>query len=547
MAKIPDATAFGTRPSIDPGGRRQIIAMPGGEGLAGPIRQAAAAQAGYAATAGQGLESLAGAAFKIAQANEHLLEVRRKVQVDSAVTRAAADLKVFTLDLKNDPNVETYGKQFEDRSKQIFDTYSKGLDQQGAAEFQARFEPLTLDQALTVRQLGNNKLIDQSVAGLDQNLEEMAQLASRSNSKAEYDKLVANGALSVDKMVKAGIISAEDGGKRIRAFQGRLDEVKVMQLISDNPGQATKILANPDMFTHIDPLRRESLSNSAFSRTLQMMSLSNSIADRNERLADKQLKRVSDATAKDGWDLWSKGQLTPDWLNANKSKLDQGDYTGLVKAQRGEDSGIDDPHTISDLTTRAATEDVTADANRALAAGLLKTGTYRSIISSNRTLLNDDRPASPYKSARERVRGSLDQGALLIGPAQLAGKIAQQNALTEFDAWAETNSQADRATYMQEAEAVIKRYQAIGFDQISLTQGLPRYYTGTRESLTPQALDQAARQAVSEHDAGRMSEAQLVEELQKIKNWRVILTMKAGPTTTPKNPPAFNPAKPGGK
>jgi hypothetical protein len=542
VAKLPDATAFGQRPDIQPGGRRQTIALPGGEGLAAPIRRAASAQAGYAAKAGEGLESLADAAYKTAIVNERLLAVRRGAQVDSAVTRAAADMKVFVLDLKNDPDVETYGKRFEERSKKISEVHSKGLDKQGLAEFQGKYESLLLDQALKVREIGNTKLIDQSVAALDQNLEETAQLASRSNSKTEYDKLVTNGVVSVDKMVRAGIISAVDGGKRVRAFQGRLDEVKVLQMISDNPGQATQMLANPKMFTHLDPLRRESLTNSAVSRSLQLMNLSNAINDRNERLAEKKLKQQSDLAAKDGWDLWRQGGLTADWLDQNKPRLDQGDYVALTKAFTGED-GRDNPAVVADLTERLTTQDIVPDAGRALANRDITVNTYESLVGKNRSALADDRPASPYKSARTRVQVSLDPGQLLVGPAASAGKVAQQNAMAEFDAWAEANPQADRTAYQQEAEAVVKRYQVIGFEQMSLTQGLPRFFTGTRDSLSVGDIDAAERQALEAFDNGKFTRDQLTEELQKIKNWRGILTMKGG-NTSPKPTGRPNAAKP---
>jgi hypothetical protein len=266
MARLPDATAFGARPGIDPGERRRTIAMPGGEGLAAPLQRAAGSFKSYASEAGKGAASLSDAAFKFAIANERLLQQRRATEVDSAVTRAAGDMKVFTLDLKNDPNVETYGKRFEEQAKKVTAAYTKGMDEQGLAAFQTKFDSLLVDHALKVRELGNIKLMDQSIARLDQTLEETAQLAAQANSKSEYDQLLAHGEASVDGLVQGGILSAVDGGKRVRNFQGRLDEIKVMQEITANPGRAANMLANPKMFTHLDPFRRQALLNGAHSQ-----------------------------------------------------------------------------------------------------------------------------------------------------------------------------------------------------------------------------------------------------------------------------------------
>lgn len=245
------------------------------------------------------------------------------------------------------------------------------------------------------------------------------------------------------------------------------------------------------------------------------------------------LQALHDGIAKDGWDLASQGKLTYQWVEENKTNLDKSDFTALVKEATGTGATKDDPNALIDLQTKLGKEDISGFAASDVKAGLITTGTYNAMMDKNRSLFGGaNEIPTPYKGGREYLSKSLDPGAL-TGSAQQFLRVAQAGALQEFDDWALQNPNASRADFDSQAQAIAKRYQVMNYQQTSLALGLPQFYSGNRDALTTKDIDAAEAKALAEKDAGRWSDAQLMNELRKLQNWRAVLNQGGGPTLPP--------------
>lgn len=322
----------------------------------------------------------------------------------------------------------------------------------------------------------------------------------------------------------------QNGGKpgmtagEFSAMWGRKFDSPSTSTVPDDGTRAFSPTGTPVDF--LDPKKRFDLYRQAQAKVEEQTRAQIAAQEKAERDAEKILKFEADEFAKEGWDRKAAGNLTVDWLQQNRSVFSEPDYRALLHAATSEDTIIEDNETVIDLRTRLDLEDVSVDAARALREKKIKVSTYTAIVGQNRSALKDDQPESPYKSGRELVRATLDPTNLVTGAAAQIAKAGMANALSEFDDWSVANPKATRQEYQTEARAIIQRYQIVSYEQMSLSQGLPRMYRGTRGEMSVEALDAAESETIQQLDSGRLSEAQASQELQKIENWRAILRAK---------------------
>jgi hypothetical protein len=517
------------------GGGRRAVAAP----TAADVQQVRIARdpgvraspAAFGAGTGEGLQQaatgLADFGGSMAKASDKLLTARRRLGVSTATTRATADMRAFVLDLEQDTDVETYGTRFEERAKQAFATYGGGLDALGQAEFRANFEALSLEQAYQVRKLANGRLVDQTTATLDQSLDDSARLAASSGSEKEYADLVTQATRSIEEAELSGIITAEDAGKRRRAFAGRLDEVTAMQEISADPAKAVERLTDPELFPNLDPKRRQAMLDSAISKADIAQRRSAAEAERQDRLAEKRMNEEGEGLLKETYDLMDAGATpTTDQLDALKHHegVSPSEYRGILTSLEKDGTVEDDPATIAYLMPRLHDEDVSQELTLALDEGMLKPETYRTLFNQNKTNLSDNRPDSPFKSGRGFLKAALDPGQLGGDPVlRQALTLAQANASADYDTWFEANQEATRAQAMEQAKGLMEQYQNVAFDQMRLALPRPRGYAGAKQGVSMEAVERARDALATEIQSGRLTDEQAAREIDQLNVWERIL------------------------
>ena len=470
------------------------------------------------------------------QRAEQATELNR---VNSATARRLSDLE---LSFEGDTEFETLQERFNTGAQDIRDELRATITDRAVRQtFDKKFEDLRLAKEINIRRTAQRLQVDRGVADLDRSINSFADLAATAKNHVERQLLIDNARVAITNAEAAGFITAENAGVRARRFLSRLDEAQVRALTSTDPGAAVEALAGGKLFRNIDPLRRQTLFDTAIRQADAERKDRVRQADKAERDAEKLQKAIGEELAKEGFTLLADNALTNRWLDINRDKLEKSDFRALQAAVTGAAAPADDPEAVIDLTTRLDQEDIAPAAAQYLRRGELTIGTYQSMVTRNRTLRADDRPASPYRSARERVRVSLDPGQILSGAAAQIARIGQSSAMAELDAFAEANPQATRLEFNREAEAVIDRFQLLNFDQMKIALGLPRFFDGRRDDLSLDDVDAAEREAVRAFDEKRLTPDGLEQELRKLRNWRVILSKKPA---APRTDRATNPARP---
>lgn len=453
---------------------------------------------------------------------------RQRAELADANMKGATALADLELELERDTDFATQPERFKQRSQELRQSIADGI-QDGAVRglFQQDFDKLALSKSVSVRRDAFKRENDDARAKLDANLDTYAELAGKSRNDQEYADIVTMARMEISNKAEAGYITREDAGKRERGFASKLDEVQVRKLMLADPEAAMNRLMSGE-FAGLDETARTRLTETAIRKYDSRQAELGRQADRAERLAEKRLKAEGDALAKDGWDMLAGGNLSVEWIRENKAKLSETDFRSLMHAATTEDAKQDDVETVIDLRSRVDTDDISTDAARALREGKIRTGTYNSLVEKNRSAQRDDQPASPYKSSRDLIRQTLDPTNLVTGPAAQIAKSGMASALVDYDEWAIANPRATRQEHLDEARATIQRYQIVNYEQMSMSQGLPRYFKGARSEMSMERLDQAEAETMRQFDARAMSQSQATQELQRIENWRGILRAKPG-------------------
>lgn len=468
-------------------------------------------------------------------------EARAAVELMKANTAATRELDDLSFNIEREGDWRAGAQRFDQGAQAAIAKHAQSIgDENTRTAFQAHAQSLAESRRVSLRNSLFRQEAGDAVAALDDTLEAQARTAAGAANPLVRDQAIASGAGAIKTLRDGGYIAPVEAGTKLRQFKSRIDETEIRSVLTEDPAAAVRVLNDPRMLPNMLPDKRVMLLDMAIRRQDSLVRAEEARQSRLDRDAERVLKQAGEDAAKDLWARWAKGgqlgagnvaqpALTVADIDARRKVLSQGDYTALVKQVRGDD-GRDDKDTIAGLTLRLDREDVESDAYNALKRGDLTSTTYRDIVSKNRIALKDDRPASPYKSGRELVNTTLKPPELLgQGAAQDAARAAQAQALVEFDNWSDANKGASRAASIEEAQGIIRRYQVIQFDTMSLGVGLPRAYRGDRRAIAAGDLDVAERETLDGLDAGAVTKEQAAQELRKIGAWREILARKAAP------------------
>ena len=233
----------------------------------------------------------------------------------------------------------------------------------------------------------------------------------------------------------------------------------------------------------------------------------------------KLAKAGSDAVSKQGIDLDAKGQLTPEWLHANRDVLSLEQYRYFSDQMGGGPGGAEksNPRVFSDLLSRTIRgDDVSADAQGALLHGQLSKTDYASIVDK----VAATRPGYARRGV-DYLNQALDPGQLNPDPAAHQSKA---NALADWDEWVSAHPKADDNQAREAMTSIGQHYAIVGSNQTTLLMRAPRYLVGTRTAPDLPATSAATLKA---YQAGEISRDQFEREATLLSQYRSTLKAQA--------------------
>jgi hypothetical protein len=369
-------------------------------------------------------------------------------------------------------------------------------------------------------------------------MRELTDLAPRiaaAPDEASRRQLVETGIAAIDARVASGAIAADAGERMRQGFLSGIDEARVRRLLTDAPGQAVRLLGDDRQFPSLTPERRASLLDTATRRADGEADRALRAADLADRRAERTARGAADRAAVDflgRLDAARRGEADADGvpvplpsradLDRHRDHMSPAEYRAMLAELNDRAPERDSPDAIADLQPRVHSDDpgvFRRDAARALSQGLITAGTYRSLLQQNEAARRDDAPASAYRSGRAFVADALDPG-MVIGNEWQRGALttARQNALADFDTWAEQNPRATREQAVEKARELAARYRQASTDQSRVSLPRPYGFMGDRSRVDERALRAAAAALLARQ--GTMSPAEFVREEQIIQAWR---------------------------
>jgi hypothetical protein len=477
------------------------------------------------------------ARFKEAERAQKLMVAQGKM------TRDLADLEI---EFQRDTDWQTMPARYEQRTRQMLDGYREayGADPVVFGMLSRDFQRSQLRGFVDVSRLARTRQVEAGKADLETTLEAYSQILATTSDPLRTAEVEGRARAAIQGMVSSGLIGADDGQKRERQLYDRIAQTRAIAMIRDNPDEAFRRLSdeNDPAFRRMDPKTRESLLTQANNRATTLANEAARLSDRAERQAERRLRTEGDRLMKDIEARIDNGEtISEDELTRlqRHGGISPAEMRILRRALR--DGPVQsDPQTYMDLKRANVVdtpEDFERKARAAVDAGKLKLSDYSALVNQNRSDNRGDAPPSPYKSGRELVSQTLDPGAIFQGSAAAIGRTAQAQAIVEFDNWAQANPRATRSDAITEAQAVIRRYQVIQFENIAIALGQPQFITGGRDQITLPALDAAEREVLRRLDAGTLTRAQADQEIRKIEGWRTIRSREAAAPPPSRNTP----------
>jgi hypothetical protein len=331
----------------------------------------------------------------------------------------------------------------------------------------------------------------------------------------------------LDAMIDRQDLPADKAAELKRQSQLKLTDAYLGGLMIDDPEAVEAIVAGGTLDEYMDPADKPAWLAKAKSRAESQLQTQLALADRADRLAEQEVRKRGDATAKDLWGKFADGKLTRDDIDAARDLLDPHDYRALVTATVRPGADRDNPQAISAIEDAVGAPDFLATLDGALDRGEITTATYRSYRNIGRNLGAETVAGTAYAMTYGTIKNSLGSGGFLFGNNSEAARQATRNALQEFDLWAREHPDAPMAEFDLVGRKMVDRYRAFTWDAMSAGTGLPAFYSGTRDGLTGPQIDQAEITALYAFDTGAYSREQFLFELKKLNDWREILKRKA--------------------
>jgi uncharacterized membrane protein len=438
----------------------------------------------------------------------------RALKVAQRSTNASMELEEFVFGLKQDRD---YGTQY-DRYQQFVGDLDKKYKREFAGDglaydtWKAEFGQFAFKKGFGVRSDALTGHIDQQKAGLTFNLSQLSELAVAGDEEQQaLVKTKAN--LLLQNAYNSGVLTAEETAKGTLDFQDEVTGAQVRKDILDDPDNAA------------DKLLQGQYSGLSGEKQMMWLEKANQQSEANlrkqisqqERLTKEQRraeKAVAENMSKAGDKLLAAGELTEEWIEANRDDIDPEDYRYFYKSLRSGDNAATDPVVYSDLRQRASNgDDVREVAREELRKGRLKTMDYERLV--NRSERNAGSASVPnwYKRGEQYIGRSLQVSDVNPDPAAAQRQAA---AMNDWQDWADANPSATNDDAQKTYKRIVNEYALLNYQDMTLTKRWPQYGVGSRDAIDVQASMQST---VDAFKRGEITQDEFEKQAALLKDW----------------------------
>jgi hypothetical protein len=319
-----------------------------------------------------------------------------------------------------------------------------------------------------------------------------------------------------DDAITASGVPIDVADKMRRNGKDQLAVSLAQGMIRRNPFQALQSLQTDARFTTLDPDKLESLirsSESAIQHKAAMADHAAAQSERNRRL-------MGDQVSKEGWDLLSKGQMTEEWMDANRAVLDGSDYKMLRQGMQ-EGGGTSSREAQIDIMQKIyggvdATEDIMARLrNNEITPQLA------------RSYLDENKDMSPVKQSKSFITQYLKPSD--INPSAVQAQ-SYAEAMAEFNRLYAENPKQDP---MELARKVVQRNALADMQNITAVAPLPspQYTVGNRNELdikaTKKKIWDAFKKKYNGDQAAMKQDKDFLREMRNLKAFEDAYTRNA--------------------
>jgi len=388
------------------------------------------------------------------------------------------DLGKLENDLAKDPNYATHPALFEQGVKDLQRKYQTSVGPNVWKRFQLLFGEFAAHTGQKIQGNAFKKQVDASRAELTTGLDQLTRSYGEATSEEERERIKDIAKEIIEGRAATGIISQVDATNRLRSFTSGITEGQVRMDLFLDP-EATEAALLKGGYKELTPEKRVIWLERATAKVEAENALKVRMLDSAEKTNAKALKKVEEQTAKDGYELLAKGQLSLQWIVGNEGKLSKSDYKTLLDKAVGDDADEDNDDVVADLYTRVATEDVEADAIAALKRGDIKRATMSAILSRNDKMRGAKGPKQSYKRAQSYISTSLGVNEMANLPGQ---RRRLADAVMDFDAWVEANPDAKSKDILEASRRIVREYSIIDWNAMSLNLRFPDWMAGSRQA-----------------------------------------------------------------
>lgn len=483
----------------------------------GPVNQA---KMGYYGQ-GQGLQ-------KLGETLGVIGDMLFESEVSKASSDASNELLLYSDYLKNgtideqgaivpapDPSLKfsMYQKKVEEIQGRVRSQYGDGT--RLYRKFSSDFGRLALVQGLEVKSNALTGLRSQIKANTDSTLVSLAVSASQATDPATKNRLHSQALSVIDNMVITGAFSPEEAENQKQQFTTMLARAQIREDIRNNSDAALDRLLEGG-YEGLDPNENQKWIDTAIRKSEVNLKERIALEERSYRLSERAKGALQDDTAKEGFELDAKKELTTEWVIHRKDALDPEVYKYLLKRSTGETRpAVTDTETYADLRIAASEGvDIRGMAKKELIRGNVSVGEFNTLVSEVESRSPEVISAQWFKNGEDYIKEALRVSD--VNPS-IADKQLRARILDEWRSWARGHSDASPS----EAEEVYTRMAdsatLIKYKRITAALPEPMFFTGTRSIPD---LKETWRRTKAAYANGDIDQWDFDNQVKLISEWK---------------------------
>lgn len=406
----------------------------------------------------------------------------QKERVESGVVdmevRASKDFDAFKRSLREDPNFEGYQQKYDDFVKEKTQEYREAAAPGVWRRFENQFSRMVANNSIDVRQQGWTRQVDNSRATLNMELEDLADLHASTVDPIERARLLELGADAISSRAQNGFLTQEEATAEGIRFRNRVFDTQIRNDIQADPDSALRRLMEGE-YEGMPEDRKTIWMERASAESEQRRAARVRAADREDRIAQRELKRLQQDTAADLYVKQAQGTLETEEViaKAESGELALADLKTLLKTTADEDDVI----VVGALYGRLMDGlDIRNELLEERQAGRITASTFNTMWTRNQSQLDRASPKTGYERGRSYLMTVLTPSEY---ESNLLHRQRKAQALLEFDSWTQANPGASDQDILTQAEDLARRAALVDPQELGSSGALlPRFLVGTREA-----------------------------------------------------------------